>query len=168
MRMQTAVSPNWAALGLYDVFCPEWMPKVVEAEGPAILMWFLEEAQRGYQELAENGSFMGDTVEVGLELARAYRLKANPHWQWIEQEMIEVPGAAMPAKDAWYSYLEWGDRQGMWKRVKKESYDEFQTAMRTLGFTVKVPTSHHQGKALQIHGLRDKTFSAAEMKSEVN
>jgi phage/plasmid-associated DNA primase len=99
--------------------------KVLAAEGPAILMWFLEEAQRGYQELVENGTFMGGTVDVGLELARKYRDKANPHTQWVKAEMNEDPAESTPARVCWHRYLDYGERVGMWRRQKRESYEEF-------------------------------------------
>jgi P4 family phage/plasmid primase-like protien len=137
--------------------------KVVEAEGSAILMWFLEDAQAGYQDLLEQGSFMGDTVDIGLELAAKYRLKANPHNQWVDEGAIRDPEATMPAKTAWYLYMEWGDRQGLWKHQKKETYDDFVTAMRTIGFFVKCPTDHRKGRAMLIYGLREQTYSSADL-----
>ena len=129
-------------------------------------MWFLEEAQRGYQELEEKGSFMGDTVEVGLELARKYRDRANPHTQWVKAEMIEDPTASTPARICWRKYLSYGEASGMWRRQKPESYDDFKMAMRNLGYTVKRPTSHKDGMGVKIFGLCEKTFSAEEMAQE--
>jgi P4 family phage/plasmid primase-like protien len=135
---------------------------VVEAEGPAILMWFLEEAYKGYQELVDRGSFMGDTVEVGLELAKDYREKANPHSQWIDDDMIRDPLGEVPGKEGRDSYHAWGDRQEMWRSQKKESYEDFLSAMKTLGFKVAAPTDHKKGQAMIIYGLRQKTWSANE------
>jgi putative DNA primase/helicase len=134
----------------------DFAARVVATEGHSILMWFLEEAQQGYQDLQNNGSFMGATADLGLALARAYRLKANPHVQWIEDEMERDPDAQIPAKSAWHAYQEWGDKQGMWRGQKMESYDDFQVAMRNLDFSVKKPTSHKQGMAMVMHGLRPK------------
>ncbi len=137
---------------------------VVAAEGPAILMWFLEEAQAGWESLQRDGSFMGNTIEVGLELARIYRERANPHMQWVEEEMQRE--GQIPGKQAWHTYLEYGDRMGLWKSQKKEGYDDFLTAMRTLGFRIGAPTSHIKGRAKIILGLSARDYSAAEAKEE--
>ena len=53
--------------------------KLVDKEGPAILMWFIQHAMEGYQSLQKNGSFYGDTVNKAKAAAEAYKAKMSPH-----------------------------------------------------------------------------------------
>jgi putative DNA primase/helicase len=57
--------------------------RVVEREGPAILTWLCEEAHVGAEHVERHGSFMGETLDVGLQTAKRYCDEANPRSQWM-------------------------------------------------------------------------------------
>ena len=80
---------------------------VMESEGPAIMMWFMQGALEGWESLRDTGSFLGKTAEPFRDAAKAYRREANPFLQWISEEMAIVPrqaGKDIDAKDAFAAF----------------------------------------------------------------
>lgn len=103
--------------------------KLVEQEGAAILMWFIEEAKAGWESLERDGSFMGDTIEVAQELAKEYRRGANAIVQWITEEMQFELGAKTKLKRAFELYMEW---QRVQSPRHKETLADYRAALELL------------------------------------
>src|SRR5215471_15226253 len=75
--------------------------KLVDAEGPAILMWLIQGAMEGYESLQETGSFYGDTTKKAAAAAIDYKAKMSPHLQWMEEKDIEVDSNAPADEVGW-------------------------------------------------------------------
>ncbi len=82
----------------------QFAEKLIAREGSAIMMWFMQGAQEGWESLDAGGSFLGDLAAPFKEAAKAYRRQANPFLQWIEEEMAEDPDKDINAKDAFAAF----------------------------------------------------------------
>jgi phage/plasmid-associated DNA primase len=79
--------------------------KLVAEEGPAIMMWFIQHAMEGWQELQRTGSFYGTTKDKARAAAMHYKEESSPHLAWIEEEGLVVEhGARMNAHEAYRSF----------------------------------------------------------------
>lgn len=104
--------------------------KLVDEEGPAILMWFIQHAMEGYQSLQKNGSFYGDTVNKAKAAAEAYKAEMSPHLQWMEEEdVILESGTRTNAHQAWRSYKDYiKDDNPLHRETKEEFRDNLAAA----------------------------------------
>jgi phage/plasmid-associated DNA primase len=104
--------------------------KIVRDEGRAILMFFIQGAMEGWQNLERTGSFMGDTVKEALDAARGYRRAANHFLQWIKEDMELGEEFDYESKACFKDFVTHMREQNPKFHMSKE---DFRTGMEALG-----------------------------------
>ena len=108
---------------------------VMESEGPAIMMWFMQGALEGWESLRDTGSFLGKTAEPFRDAAKAYRREANPFLQWISEEMAIVHGKDFEAQDAFAAFKAYMLDQNPKFHMSKADFREGINSQQTVRFS---------------------------------
>jgi hypothetical protein len=127
--------------------------KLVAEEGEAIMMWFIQHAIEGWQELQRRGSFYGSTKDKARAAAMKYKEDSSPHLAWMEEEGIVVEhGARMNAGEAYRSFKNhMKDENPYFTTTKKEFRD-------TLSSLPRCQICYGRfGTERIFHGIRSKT-----------
>ena len=137
---------------------PSFAEKLIAAEGPAILAWFLRDVPRGYKSLEAGRGFLDGAQAPAMANAAEYWLRKNRYAELIKEFLIQEPGAHIRRSTLRALQLELGKNQQWWGHGPVEPIDTLDRGMALLGYPKVLESSNAKVDAHVwiFRGLRER------------
>ena len=125
----------------------EFAEHLVAEEGPAIMMWFMQGAQEGWQSFRDTKSYLGNLADPFKIMAAEYRRDANPFLQWISEEMQLDPTKELETRDAFALFKAYNlDQNPRWHMSKQDFKEGLEKATNGAVYFTRSGSKEKKGR----------------------